>query len=69
MVLIRDIVRQTLASGYLSLTEEEQLRQLLTSKYDVEDFQAFIHLQRAALEGQVKQESRELREGETARNC
>ncbi|MBE9040720.1 hypothetical protein IQ235_07995 [Oscillatoriales cyanobacterium LEGE 11467] len=61
MVLIREIVRQTLETGYLSLSAEDRLRQLLTDKYDVEDFKAFIHLQQAAVKGQVKQESRELR--------
>jgi len=37
---------------------EEQLRQLLTIRYDLEDFNAFMTLQEAGT-GQVKQESRE----------
>lgn len=59
MTLIRDIVKQTLTSGYLSANAESQLRQLLADKYDRKDFNAFIALQLAAAEGHVKQESRE----------
>ncbi|MBW4649201.1 MAG: hypothetical protein KME06_10905 [Kastovskya adunca ATA6-11-RM4] len=59
MNLIREIVQQAIASGYLTAEAEEQLRQLLRTKYDFEDFQAFILLQREAMEGRVKQESRE----------
>lgn len=60
MVLIRDIVRTALATGYLTIEAEEQLRQMLSQKYDLEDFLAFMSLQDAAREGRVKQESREL---------
>ncbi len=60
MVMIREIVKQTLTTGYLSVSAEEQLRELLASKYDREDFNAFIALQLAAMKGLVKQESREL---------
>ena len=59
MVRIRDIVQQALASGYLSVEAENQLRQLLTTRYDCEDFNAFMILQEAAMNGKVKQESRE----------
>ena len=59
MKLIREVVKQALKTGYLSLEEEESLRNLLRSKYEVEDFEAFIQLQRAAMMGKVKQESRE----------
>lgn len=62
MSLIREIVQQTLATGYLTVEAEEQLRQLLSKKYDWEDFKAFIRLQQEAMEGRVKQESRELRQ-------
>ncbi|HAJ59368.1 MAG TPA: hypothetical protein DCP31_08925 [Cyanobacteria bacterium UBA8543] len=58
MVLIRDIVQQALATGYLSIAAENQLRQLLKAKYDVEDFNAFMTLQQAAISGRVRQESR-----------
>lgn len=59
MVLIRDIVQKALKTGYLTIEAEEQLRQLLTTHYDLEDFNAFMVLQEAAMIGQVKQESRE----------
>ncbi len=58
MVLIRDIVQQALATGYLSIAAENQLRQLLKAKYDVEDFNAFMTLQQAVISGRVRQESR-----------
>lgn len=60
MSLIREIVQQALTSGYLTVAAEDQLRQLLSRKYDWEDFQAFIRLQEEAMEGRVRQESREL---------
>lgn len=60
MYLIREVVQQALRTGYLSLAAENQLRQLLQKKYDLEDLDAFILLQQAAMSGQVKQESREL---------
>lgn len=60
MSLIREIAQQALATGYLTVEAEEQLRQLLAKKYDWEDFRAFIKLQHEAMEGRVKQESREL---------
>ncbi|MGF1676056.1 MAG: hypothetical protein ACFCUV_20580 [Rivularia sp. (in: cyanobacteria)] len=59
MIRIRDVVQQALATGYLSLEAENQLRQLLTTQYDCEDFNAFVVLQEAAMNGRVKQESRE----------
>ncbi len=58
-MLIRDLVQQALSSGYLSVTAEEELRSLLRKKYEPEDFSAFMQLQRAAMEGRVRQESRE----------
>ncbi|MFB2982516.1 hypothetical protein [Microseira sp. BLCC-F43] len=65
MVLIRDIVQQALATGYLSVAAENQLRQLLKAKYDVEDFNAFMTLQQAAISGRVRQESRQVYQFET----
>jgi hypothetical protein len=59
MALIRDVVQKALKTGYLTIEAEEQLRQLLTTRYDLEDFNAFMTLQEAARTGQVKQESRE----------
>jgi hypothetical protein len=60
MSRIREIVQNTLATGYLTVEAEDQLRQLLLTKYDWEDFRAFIRLQQEAMEGRVKQQSREL---------
>ncbi|MCY6490752.1 MULTISPECIES: hypothetical protein [Leptolyngbya] len=58
MALIRDVVQQALSTGLLSIEAENQLRLLLSSKYDREDFHAFMTLQNAAMTGSVKQESR-----------
>ena len=60
MTLIREIVQQALMAGYLTVEAEDQLRHLLTKKYDLEDLNAFRSLQQAAMAGRVKQESREL---------
>lgn len=59
MGLIRDVVQKALKTRYLTIEAENQLRQLLASKYDLEDFKAFMILQEAAMSGYVKQESRE----------
>jgi hypothetical protein len=59
MTRIRDVVQQALATGYLTVEAENQLRHLLTNQYDLEDFNAFMALQDAAMNGKVKQESRE----------
>ncbi len=59
MKLIREVVKQALKTGYLTLEEEESLRNMLRNKYEIEDFEAFIQLQQAAMMGEVKQESRE----------
>jgi hypothetical protein len=60
MVLIREVVQQALMTGYLSVEAEEQLRRLLKTKYDLEDLNAFMSLQLAAMNGSVRQQSREL---------
>jgi DNA repair photolyase len=60
MLRIRDIVRQALMNGYLTIEAENQLRLLLKTKYDWEDLNAFRRLQEAAMSGFVSQESREL---------
>ena len=62
MVRIRELVEEALRTGYLTLQAEEELRLMLKTKYELEDFEAFIQLQRAARIGAVKQESRESRE-------
>lgn len=61
MTLIREIVQQALITGYLTVDAENQLRRLLKTKYDLEDFRAFMQLQVAVGEGVVRQQSRELR--------
>ena len=60
MVSIREVVHQALTTRHLTVAAENQLRQLLTTKYDQEDFNAFITLQQAVIDGWVRQESREL---------
>ncbi len=60
MPLIREVVQQALMTGLLTIEAENQLRQLLSAKYDKEDFWAFMTLQSAAMSGSVKQESRHL---------
>lgn len=57
MAKICEIVNQALSRGYLSVNEEEQLRDLLRNQYDSDDLAAFVHLQDAAMSGEVKQES------------
>ncbi|HLP91036.1 MAG TPA: hypothetical protein VK184_20940 [Nostocaceae cyanobacterium] len=59
MSQIRDLVQTALTTGYLTVEAENQLRKLLASQYDLEDFNAFMALQEAAMSGQVKQQSRE----------
>jgi hypothetical protein len=60
MEMIREIVGQALNTGYLTVEAEEKLRMMLRNKYELEDLEAFIDLQQAAMLGIVKQESREL---------
>lgn len=60
VALIREVVKQAINTGYLTLKAEEDLRIMLKNKYEIEDFEAFIQLQQAAMVGTVKQESREL---------
>ncbi len=59
MALIRDLAQQALSTGYLTMEAEEQLRRLLSTRYGLEDLNAFMVLQEAAMQGRVKQESRE----------
>ena len=50
-----------MATGYLTVDAEEQLRQQLQmTKYGLEDFEAFITLQKEVMEDRVKQQAREL---------
>ncbi|MBW4692654.1 MAG: hypothetical protein KME27_12915 [Lyngbya sp. HA4199-MV5] len=59
MMLIREIVQHAFATGCLTIQAENQLRQLLRTKYDAKDLKAFMQLQQAAMSGSVRQESRE----------
>ncbi|MBW4546290.1 MAG: hypothetical protein KME25_17870 [Symplocastrum torsivum CPER-KK1] len=59
---ILEIVQQALATGYLTVEAENRLRLLLqTTKYGLDDLNAFMTLQQSAMAGLVKQESRELK--------
>ncbi|MEL6581261.1 MAG: hypothetical protein AAFQ14_16070 [Cyanobacteria bacterium J06621_12] len=60
MKLIREIVKQALNTGYLTLEAEEKLKGMLRNKYELEDLEAFINLQQATMIGLVRQESKEL---------
>ncbi|WP_313898642.1 hypothetical protein [Roseofilum reptotaenium] len=60
--MIHEVVQQALSTGYLSLADEERLRALMVKPYGLEDIHAFWRLQRATMEGAVKQESREMRQ-------
>ncbi len=61
MTIIGEVVQQALKTGYLTQNAENQLRLILTTtEYDLEDINAFMNLQLAAIAGFVKQESREL---------
>ena len=59
MTRIRDVVQKALSTGFLTVEAENQLRYLLKTRYDSEDFKAFMSLQEAAMMGEVKQESRQ----------
>jgi|GEM_PF-719400 len=60
---IRDISRQAIAAGYLTIEAENQLRHLLQlTQYSLEDLNTFMRLQQDAMEGRIKQESREQRD-------
>lgn len=59
MYYIREVVKQAIDTGYLTLEAEEALRRLLNKNCSEEDIDAFIELQRAAMSGQVRQQSRE----------
>ena len=61
MTLICKIVRKALATGYLTVEAEELLRQQLQmTKYGLEEFDAFITLQKEVMEGRVKQQALEV---------
>lgn len=58
---IDQLVKEILTTGYLSVEVETQLRYLLQmTQYSQKDFEAFIQLQHAAIDGLIRQESWEL---------
>ncbi|TAE58517.1 MAG: hypothetical protein EAZ76_05385 [Nostocales cyanobacterium] len=57
MILIKEIVKQTLKDGYLSVKAQDQIRILLQTNYDSEDIDALIILQRSIAAGKVQKES------------
>ncbi len=57
MIMIKEIVNQAIALGYLSVKAQNQIRNLMQSNYDSEDLDALIILQRSVMSGEVKQES------------
>jgi|GEM_PF-2662765 hypothetical protein len=58
---IGQLVQEILTTGYLSIEVETQLRYLLQmTHYSQKDFEAFIQLQHAAIDGLIRQESREM---------
>lgn len=59
---IRELVQQAIKTGYLDLKAEEQLRKLLSGKYDLDELRIFMNLQLAAMNGEVKLESHERRQ-------
>jgi hypothetical protein len=60
-VLIREVVKQAIDAGYLSLEAENEMQHIFSSsKCDLEDLNAFMSLQLAAMAGRVRQESLEL---------
>lgn len=59
-MVIREVVKQALTTGYLTIEAEEKLRKMLKNKYELEDLEAFINLQQATMLGAVTQESREI---------
>ncbi|MEG4345424.1 hypothetical protein QUB70_19435 [Microcoleus sp. A003_D6] len=60
MVLIREVVQQAIVAGYLTVEAENQMQQIFASaNCDLEDLNAFMSLQLAAMAGRVRQESLE----------
>jgi hypothetical protein len=60
MTVIQEVVKQAINAGYLTLEAENQMRQKFeTTKCNLEDLDAFMSLQLAAMAGRVKQESLE----------
>lgn len=60
MVLIREVVKQAISAGYLTREAQKQMDKIFaTTNCDLEDLDAFMSLQLAAMAGRVRQESLE----------
>ncbi|MCT7950102.1 hypothetical protein NG798_09920 [Ancylothrix sp. C2] len=59
MLSIRELVKEALQTGILTLEAEKELRQLLSTKYDLQDLHALMTLQHGAISGRVRQQSRQ----------
>ncbi|MEG4285341.1 hypothetical protein QUB68_19630 [Microcoleus sp. A006_D1] len=58
--MIREVVQQAIAAGYLSWEAENEMQQIFSSSNcDLADLDAFMSLQLAAMAGRVRQESLE----------
>jgi mannose/fructose/N-acetylgalactosamine-specific phosphotransferase system component IIB len=57
MVLIRDIVKSALRTGYLSLDSQEHLDKLLQGEFEEQDIDALMMLDEAVNSGRVRKES------------
>ncbi|MBP0018841.1 MAG: hypothetical protein J7647_14995 [Cyanobacteria bacterium SBLK] len=57
---IREIVRDAISTGYLTIEAEDRLRHCLQTKLDRDAIGAFFKLQQCVMEGLVKQQAREL---------
>ncbi len=59
-MLVRDVIKQAIATGYLSLEAENEIQEKICSTHcELEDLNAFMSLQLAAMAGRVKQQSLE----------
>jgi hypothetical protein len=63
MTVVREIVLKALKTGYLTIEAEEELRQQFSKQHSLADIDALARLQRATINGFVKQESRQLNLG------
>jgi hypothetical protein len=56
VLLIREIVRRSLATSFLTIETELQLCQLFAVSKDLEDIEAMTELRQAIASGQVKRQ-------------
>ncbi len=55
---LAQLIGDVLQKKHLSISDEEQLRQLLQNRHSPQDLKAFIQLHQAVMSGVVTQESR-----------